>query len=324
MKKNILIDFSYIFLLFFSTPSYATISTWNIGELGGSGSEFIIMYDNVNSYTWQEAQDWGVNNLGGNLAFISSSAMQNAISNGLNDNGVGSAQVWIGGKRYGMCIDPTNGSSSAWEWITGETWSYTNWDINSPNNCSQECTRILGGDHFWDDANCNSTLSWAVFEVDISLPIEMSFFEAKTIGAESVQLIWQTISEINNLGFHIEHSTNGENWEKIVFISGSGTTNNLQEYIYIDQNPIDGVNYYRLKQEDFDGHVEYSNIISITIQKEIGISIYPNPTNGKLYFSNNADTSLKLQLVNCNGKIVMDQLIDNQSIDISELSLIHI
>ncbi|MBX3359409.1 MAG: hypothetical protein KF745_13400 [Phycisphaeraceae bacterium] len=36
---------------------------------------------------------------------------------------------WIGGRRLGSDPDPNVG----WTWITGEAWSYTNWDEGEPN-----------------------------------------------------------------------------------------------------------------------------------------------------------------------------------------------
>jgi hypothetical protein len=313
IKKNMLLGIAFTILLFSFTPVYATISTWNI-----TGTDFIIMHDDIDSYTWQEAQDWGMNNLGGNLASITSNSEQNDISTGLNNVGVGSDQVWIGGKRIGVCSNASDGTAAAWEWISGDTWSFTNWNVGSPNSCSQECTRLLGVSHEWDDNGCSNSLNWAVFLV-VGLPIELKKFEAKAINSESIELKWQTLSEINNKGFNIEHSTNGENWKEIGYISGMGTTFDLQDYTFLDQNPKNGENYYRLKQEDFDSSFEYSNIVSISINKNIPISVFPNPTNGKIKFSIHPSEFANVKIMNTNGSIIVNQFLESQSIDISDL-----
>ena len=65
---------------------------------------------------------------------------------------------------------------------------------------------------------------------------------------------------------------------------GNGDSDQQNEYDYIDYDPNRGNNYYRLKQIDFDGEYEYSEVISINLPKENEIMIYPNPVNDKINF----------------------------------------
>ncbi len=76
-------------------------------------------------------------------------------------------------------------------------------------------------------------------------------------------LNWETGSEINNSSFVIERSPTGLNFESIGNIDGGGTTNNSNFYSFVDRDPFEGVNYYRLKQIDADEAFSYSEIIAI-------------------------------------------------------------
>lgn len=96
------------------------------------------------------------------------------------------------------------------------------------------------------------------------LPVELSFFNAN-VKESTVVLTWQTASEQNNYYFSIEKSTDGKNFKTIGTIEGHGTTTDVQDYVFIDISPIKGNNYYRLKQVDYDGQFEYSDVIAINI-----------------------------------------------------------
>jgi hypothetical protein len=117
------------------------------------------------------------------------------------------------------------------------------------------------------------------------LPIELVFFNATPFkDNRKVKLEWQTASEINNDFFTVEKSLNGTDWEIIKKVDGSGNSNELLNYSVYDYEPNIGVSYYRLKQTDFDGQFEYSQIKSVSINQLISgsVEIYPNPTNDKI------------------------------------------
>ncbi|MEP4091103.1 T9SS type A sorting domain-containing protein [Reichenbachiella sp.] len=115
-----------------------------------------------------------------------------------------------------------------------------------------------------------------------SLPIELLSFEGRA-NAETVELQWSTSSEINNDHFEIERSADGEHYQLIGKISGTGNSNQIEEYSFVDEMPLSGLSYYRLKQVDFDGTSEIFNAIAIeyiptSIAKS---SLYPNPTSSQ-------------------------------------------
>ena len=128
----------------------------------------------------------------------------------------------------------------------------------------------------------NITPAGYTTSVDCSaLPVELVRFTTQLQESETL-LKWETASEINNQGFDIEYSDDGNTWRKIGYQEGNGSTDIYSNYFFYDKNPKLGVNYYRLKQIDFDGKYEYSKIESVIVEKiGSGYSIYPNPTSSK-------------------------------------------
>ena len=112
------------------------------------------------------------------------------------------------------------------------------------------------------------------------LPVELISFDA-IINSAQVDLKWVTATEINNDYFVVEKSKDGENWEEVVWTDGAENSNYTMEYYEVDENPYEGISYYRLKQVDFDGNYTYSSVIPVNneINTIKDISILPNPVN---------------------------------------------
>lgn len=108
------------------------------------------------------------------------------------------------------------------------------------------------------------------------LPVEFISFYGKLKDNE-IQLLWDTASEENNKGFHVERSTDARDWSEIGFVEGRGTSSEINRYKFTDNEPIPGDNYYRLKQVDYDSRFEYSKIVVI---KRYNVArVFPNPIN---------------------------------------------
>ncbi|MBI5917465.1 MAG: T9SS type A sorting domain-containing protein [Bacteroidetes bacterium] len=94
------------------------------------------------------------------------------------------------------------------------------------------------------------------------LPVELISFDGNVAGA-SIELHWQTASEVNNRSFSIEHSADGSHFQTIGEVSGANNSNVEINYTFVDKQPQPGTNYYRLKQTDFDGQFEHSPVIVV-------------------------------------------------------------
>ncbi len=112
------------------------------------------------------------------------------------------------------------------------------------------------------------------------LPIELLTFEAR-VDDETVIVSWSTASEHNNDYFTIERTYDWEHFEEIGMVDGAGDSEEILHYQFVDEAPIPGVSYYRLKQTDFDGQFTYSNLVMVEYDynspTEAEIAVFPNP-----------------------------------------------
>jgi len=123
-------------------------------------------------------------------------------------------------------------------------------------------------------------------EVLTLIPVELTYFEGDVVDG-NIKLIWATSTETNNLGFNIERRQTSnvkryKTWNKIGFVQGHGTTTEPQSYSFMDESILSGAYQYRLKQIDYDGSYEYSNIIEVEVGIPTEFSLeqnYPNPFN---------------------------------------------
>jgi antitoxin component YwqK of YwqJK toxin-antitoxin module len=139
------------------------------------------------------------------------------------------------------------------------------------------------------------------------LPVELLFFKGSTT-ENGIQLHWGTASEQENKGFVIERSSTTKEWKPTGFVAGNGTTLANQRYAFTDESPIEGINYYRLKQVDMDEAYEYSKVVSLMYsskseQDELRIS--PNPAKDVLtYQVHDMEKVQAIQLFDVFGKLV--------------------
>lgn len=118
--------------------------------------------------------------------------------------------------------------------------------------------------------------------LESALPVELTALTAETLDKQ-IQLTWQTLSESSNEGFAIERSTDGEQWANVGWVSGNGSTADAHNYTFNDDQLLSNIAYYyRLKQMDFDGSFNYSEVVNgmITDLNKAGVSeIFPNPVS---------------------------------------------
>lgn len=122
-----------------------------------------------------------------------------------------------------------------------------------------------------------------------ALPTKLTLFKALP-KSNSIELNWETASEINNSHFEVERSTNGREFITIGRVKGKGNSQNTIRYKFTDASPYPGKNFYRLKQVDLDKQFNYSGVISAKIavvaQTEI---LYPVPATQTLHVKLHAD-----------------------------------
>ncbi len=166
-----------------------------------------------------------------------------------------------------------------WEIFWGETPSLGN--NPNPQNYGDVEYAWLAYDSLYVFVLAGNNGIGAYYAPGLILPVELESFNARVLH-KGVELNWVTASEINNQGFEIERKHNYKDWEEIGFVPGHGTTTETQYYSFTDNDVNLGRYEYRLKQIDYDGTFEYSEIVEVEVGIPNEYSLeqnYPNPFN---------------------------------------------
>lgn len=149
---------------------------------------------------------------------------------------------------------------------------------------------------------------------DAALPIELLYFNGKNM-KEFVFLDWATASEKNNDFFSVLRSYDGISFENLANITGSGTSTSTRYYTYKDYDAKTGINYYKLKQTDYDGKSDVSKTLSINRSDlEFNILVYPIPStspNVKLAVYKSIGR-INVKCISTSGVIMFDVDLDTE------------
>jgi photosystem II stability/assembly factor-like uncharacterized protein len=203
---------------------------------------------------------------------------------------------------YLCFIDTLNGWVVQWTCLYGgrtEIWNTSNggssWDLqftySPPFYFDPRQIFFVDSLHGWVIGDKGVVLHTSTGGI---IPVELISFTAEVVG-EEVTLNWTTATETNNQGFEIQRSESrdhpplAEDWEKIGYVSGYGTTTEPKSYSFIDTDVYSGNYKYRMKQLDYDGTFSYSKEIELNVdfspQEFMLYQNYPNPFNSSTVIS---------------------------------------
>jgi photosystem II stability/assembly factor-like uncharacterized protein len=209
---------------------------------------------------------------------------------------------------WGVHVQPTDGNVV----IAGCYSCGTSWRTK---NGGQTWTQISISGSNYQYAIADSMTQFAAqssgfykLESDFFVPVELASFNAQLVDRDVI-LNWTTATELNNQGFEIEHSIDDENFNKVGFVPGFGTTSELKSYSFRISNVDAGVQYYRLKQIDFDGTSTIYNSVEIFGPVPSNFVLnqnHPNPFNPSttISFSLPVESSVTIKLFNMLGQEV--------------------
>lgn len=147
-----------------------------------------------------------------------------------------------------------------------------------------------------------------------ALPIDLVSFTGKCEN-HTTELEFVVGSQINNDYYTIERSVDGNEWSDVGIIQGEGNTSTQMTYKWIDDNPMSGVNYYRLTQTDYNGTSEIFAPVALTCEMTPidDYSVYPNPADGLLNIDLELDNyqgeGVSIEVTDINGRAVKNQIV---------------
>ena len=200
--------------------------------------------------------------------------------------------------------------------------------------------KLLGMDFAADNTNVLATgriakIAWNTTNNDIwynpsymgtgmlvagTLPVQMLNFKATRSGTGSL-LTWNTATENNNKGFNIEHSSDGVHFNTVSFVNSkaiNGNSSSLINYQMLHQQTFKGLNYYRLKQEDKDGKISYSNVVKVLFSYTgfNVLNIMPNPVAAnqpvRAMVESEGNDNVTLQVMDATGRVLVQNAVKVQ------------
>lgn len=142
-------------------------------------------------------------------------------------------------------------------------------------------------------------------------PVELTDFSG-TVEEKSVLLSWKTASEINHEKFELERSTQNQQWKKIHTAYGGNNSQSEKEYQYLDKEPAQGIQYYRLRQIDQDGSLTLSKVISINLlsSNQQLRKLYPNPNQSDFVYADYVSSrqeKIDVLIYDITGKLIYSE-----------------
>jgi hypothetical protein len=154
--------------------------------------------------------------------------------------------------------------------LWGETW--TDADINSANfGVAISAIRSVSG----TNAGRVDHIRITVYYDFVILPVKLTSFTA-TKNNKAVDLHWKTAEETNMNYYEVEKSANGNSFTLLKTISSRGSST-ANDYTTTDQQPNNGINFYRLKMTDNSGKITYSKVAAVYFSNGKNVVLYPNP-----------------------------------------------
>lgn len=202
------------------------------------------------------------------------------------------------------------------EWDNGQQrWEFRHTGFNQvitsstfaslPNPPDAATGGYTGGEYFGQDCTTNG-LTISGTGTQNFLPITLSSFIATPKNKE-IQLEWTTATEVNNAFMVIERSHDAKAFIEIGRVEGIGDSNTLQNYSLMDKTPFNGINYYRLKQIDFDGRSTYHPIVTANLViDDVDVQLFPNPMADQvnIRLAQTTPNNINIKVFNSFGQVV--------------------
>ncbi len=293
------------------------LSCFNQTKSKSENSDALVTFENVSGFTTDDA-------------FLIS-GNDNAAIEDVNNNEFNSSQVKSRlNREWRVQESGTVGSISLTydiSTITGPTGVGTN-NLNVLRLMVDSDGDFTSGVTLISPSSVDGSNNTATFTVDFTtgqyytlgstepaaLPITLISFNASAM-ENQVAIDWSTAQEVNNSFYTIERSRDGQLFEVAGFVEGAGNSNKILEYTYYDTKPLDGISYYRLKQTDFNGEFDYSEVrrVRMNLEGSFVHTVVPNPVSQgesfKVLYPVNTAQEIWVSIYNSSGFLVLNKLV---------------
>jgi hypothetical protein len=158
-----------------------------------------------------------------------------------------------------------------------------------------------------------SITNYTTFLKGVALPVSWLYVKAQLV-IDKTTISWATAQESNTNKFEVEHSINGSNFIKVGQVTAAGNAYNTSVYSFIHTQPLNGFNYYRIKQIDNDGKFKYSDVVTV-LKKDnlVQTIIAPNPVKDILHVVEPKEIFIgTAEIYNTAGSLIMRKAINNK------------
>ncbi|WP_158638433.1 M36 family metallopeptidase [Panacibacter ginsenosidivorans] len=254
---------------------------------------------------------------------LSKYMIQNGYQNSIYDSIIKTFRPAFSGNSNGFIRTVINltsfaGKSAKFRFVftSDEAVGVEGWYIDDITLTSESGIQNLG--QFFNSNNLLATSSTAYSTIkEGTLPLTWGEFTAVKNGNTSL-LKWQTLQEYNTANFIIERSTDGVNFHQLATVAAAGSSSIARTYQLTDQLPLNGKDFYRIKQVDKDGKFTYSPVRSLEFLLNQIINITPNPAHDKIAVTiSGNDKALKVSIIDATGKQVKSFNMQGQYLQLS-------
>jgi len=150
-----------------------------------------------------------------------------------------------------------------------------------------------------------------------AVPVTWLDFKATKFGPDAALLNWSTSQEENNDFFTVQHSVDGVNFTDIGVVKGAGNSASARHYEFIHADPIMGVNYYRIKQTDFNGSYDYTVVRTVNFGGPVGeVKVSPNPveSNAVVQIPETVTGEATVTIMDMSGKLYSTRIISEDEV----------
>ena len=163
-------------------------------------------------------------------------------------------------------------------------------------------------DDFYFNSPVELNTDFPISSQSVSLPVELMSFLVENSN-NGFRLVWNVMDEVKLLGYEVQKSLNGIDFEAIKFVPAKQNNLEKNQYTFLDENSGPEYVFYRLRIVDTDGSEELSGMVKAVgaVPQDFKLANpYPNPFNNgtRIEYQLPKAGEINLSIFNTNGQLI--------------------